>query len=197
MSSEWYKQYDEQRKKDDVEVIITPEEERKIQMILERDFRPRLKHPASAQLPGNPDKGSAEGYEKILAEYSQSRREDVETLNQASPESGKVDFEDVNIGWKFHLNVSIENVVAVSEYLIREGYIHKYLTGGESQYGKVFTVYIGSHALAKKLAQKISQDLKDKLAKPDVGNEVEFETGVVGRFVAKVPGFNNYGTAGF
>lgn len=111
----------------------------------------------------------------------------------------KINFKDPNdpnIGWKIHLNVAPENVAAVADYLIEEGYFHKYLQGGEVEDGKIFTVYIGSQDLTASLAKEISQDIGSYLAKPLAHDEIEFAPGIVGRFVGPTNEFRQYGYHG-
>jgi len=107
-----------------------------------------------------------------------------------SDSNGRVKVEG-NLGWKFHLNVLPEHVRSVAEYLIKNDYEHKYFMGGSLTDGKVFTIYIGSYALAKKLALQLSQDLHQWLAMPKDINEIEFAPGVIGRFVVGESGVLN------
>lgn len=85
-------------------------------------------------------------------------------------------------GWKVHLNVAPENVKAVSEYLKQNHYNHKFLSGGEPDDGKVFTVYFGPKSVMDRWVSTLANDLKDKLAAPGAYDEVEVARGVVGRF---------------
>ena len=79
--------------------------------------------------------------------------------------SDKMDFvSSPNEGYKLHLNVPVAGVSEVSEYLKKENYYHKYLSGGDDP-GSIFTLYIGSHRLAFELAKKLSTDLSACLAK--------------------------------
>ncbi len=142
-------------------------------------------------------------YKNALGEYS-SRRAGVSERIQAAriihsdePKTAFLKEDDPNIGWKFHLNVVPSSVKQVSDYLIEQGYEHKYLNGGEAEDGKVFTVYIGDYSLAQKLALKLSQDLQGLLSKPEVETEIELASGVVGRFVGPNIDFYSYGTSGF
>ena len=128
---------------------------------------------------------------------------DVEAYEKANPQDIKADFidkENHNIGWKLHLNVAPRFVRLVSAYLLKNGYYHKYLNDGKIEDGKVFTIYIGSHQLTKKLAEIISQDLGRFLSKPKAFGEIEFAAGVVGRFCGpffgQTPLFYNYGSLG-
>jgi hypothetical protein len=97
----------------------------------------------------------------------------------------KIDYPEkipYGIGHKIHLNIEAKDVAAVSKYLKDNGYRHKYLSGGEIEDGKVFTVYIGSKDLTDELAQKISSDLQTYLRRPVFLDEVEYAPNVVGRF---------------
>ncbi len=86
-------------------------------------------------------------YEELKGDFYLAKREDG---------SLKI---DVNTGWKCHLDVSPENCVAVSNWLLANGYIHKFLSGGEPEDGKVFTVYLGSNASAKVAIKDISDNI--------------------------------------
>lgn len=157
-------------------------------------------HPKSGSLPENSYTKLTKPYVDILPEYSRSR-DQIESYNQAHPGQNKIDFLDPNnpnLGWKFHLNVQPGQVLKVSQYLTGNGYYHKFLTGGELEDGKVFTVYIGSKKKIDQLAAQVSQDLQPFLSKPTDHREIEFAPGVVGRFVAKDNSeeFHAYGTHG-
>ena len=91
-------------------------------------------------------------------------------------------YTDTNIGWKFHLNVKPENVDKVSRFLIIEGVKHKFLHGGTTSDGKIYTVYIGSFSLARKMAKFIRDNIGQYLETPLASEEIEFEKGIVGRF---------------
>jgi hypothetical protein len=108
-------------------------------------------------------------------------------------DKSKCDLLSDGAGYKFHLNVEPADVKAVSEYLIKEGYRHKYLHGGEIEDGKIFTIYIGSKDLAEKLAPKLSSDLHTYLRKPVETGEIEFAPNIVGRFVGTRSHFQQYG----
>jgi hypothetical protein len=96
------------------------------------------------------------------------------------------------MGHKIHLNVEPGGLVAVSEYLRKGKFWHKYLDG-EILDGKVFTVYFGSHDLAKKLASQISRDLRPYLRQPIVKDEVEYAPNISGRFQVMSEAFEQYG----
>ncbi len=184
-----------------------------VKEILEKEFRSRMLYELSTNLPENSylmqvtDEESRKEYkirmneyEKQVKEYSTSD-EDIKVYNEQNPSSKKTDFiesDNANIGWKFHLNLEPKFVKEVSEYLITNGYLHKFLMGGEVESGKVFTVYVGDYKLAEQLSKKISNDLKQYLCRPYVlVNEREFAPGVVGRFVGSNKEFWSYGTVGF
>ena len=88
----------------------------------------------------------------------------------------------MDTGWKVHLNVAPENAKAVSEYLKLHHYNHKFLSGGEPDDGKVFTVYFGPKSVMDQWVGMLATDLKDKLASPGAYNEAEVACGIVGRF---------------
>ncbi len=108
--------------------------------------------------------------------------------------SEKVDFiKGPNEAYKLHLNIPIDHVREASNYLKKENYYHKYLSGGDDP-GSIFTLYIGSHHLAFSLAEKLSTELADFLAKPERADEIEFAANVVGRFsTAKDGRYTKYG----
>lgn len=141
-------------------------------------------------------------YEKALAPH-QIRWAEVRAYEQQNAAKKKEDLlyeDDPNIGWKLHLNVEPVFVKLVSDYLRGTGHVHKYLSGGEIQDGKVFTLYIGSYALAQRCAHAISEALTPLLclSKPGDNQEIEFAAGVVGRFSGeKKQGFDAYGSCGF
>lgn len=105
----------------------------------------------------------------------------------------KCDMQKGGVGHKIHLNVSPENIKTISEYLIRKGYCHKFLNGGEILNGKIFTVYIGSHDLTNALAQTLSMDLQDYLSRPIAKEEVEYAPNIIGRFTGGRDEFQQYG----
>ncbi len=178
-----------------------------VEQILQKYFKERTSRELSKDLPENPWVQSQIGkpfnqehhkeFEKIagLEEYSSSKKE-LDDYNKENPENHKYDFQEFNDdGWKLHLNVEPENVKKVSEYLTKNGYMHKFLSGGDLGDGKVFTIYIGSYNLTDKLSQEISEDLTGLLAKPAI-SEVEFAPGVVGRFTGDRFNFTQYSLSG-
>jgi len=137
----------------------------------------------------NGDKGEIEFYpfyEKELKDYS-VHRSGAASDKVDAPGSGEF------YGNKLHLNIEPKDVVAVSKYLKQERFWHKYLSGGEIEDGKIFTIYVGSAVLTKKLAQKISQDLKLYLRKPVEKGEVEYAPNVIGRFSGSRKNYEQYG----
>lgn len=131
---------------------------------------------------------------EIFKDYNAIMPEYWDDKHQTKPEM--YDYLKPNIGWKLHLNIRPENIKTVSDYLVVEGYCHKYLHGGEIDNGKIFTIYIGSYKLAIKYSQKISQDLLGYLCKPVDKRETEFAAGVAARFCADRTKFAQYGSIG-
>lgn len=157
--------------------ILSPEDYKKLDAL-----KKGSEFPLSRNLPENPnnEEGDESKYEKELKKYKN---------NLYSSKESKTDFVEKgnpNIGWKLHLNVAIENVKEVSRYLKENGFNHKYLSGGKTETGKIFTIYIGSYKLTKKLAEEISRDLIKYLCKPIDSKETEFAPGVSARFVVPV-----------
>ncbi len=166
------------------------------------------KHTLSADLPLDTDlkekwsKFKGFGKENLAADGYEGRTENTSKFDHI-PELKKFDFgekNEPNVGWKVHLNVSPKNALEVAKYLTNNGYYHKFLKGGEPGDGKIFTIYLGSRAMADKWAHQISQDLKEKLQKPLDTSEVELARGVVGRFAIRAGDMENkytgYGTCG-
>lgn len=91
------------------------------------------------------------------------------------------------------MNVAKKDVKAVSEYLRREGFSHKYLSGGEPVDGKVFTVYAGSKEMVGKISNEIANAVGDKLRKPVNIDEIEFAPNIVGRFDMQDSKFHRLG----
>ncbi len=102
---------------------------------------------------------------------------------------------DPNEGYKFHLNVKPTNVRAVSAQLKLLQLEHKYLSGGEIESGKVFTVYTGSKENTEKIVKTISDNeafaalLEPTQSSPNdisanaPNGEVPFAPNIYGRFV--------------
>lgn len=173
-------------------------EEKMIKHILDSYFRKKLLKEESKKLPEN-DFLKIEDYEKELKGYA-ARLGEANEYNEKNPKEQKTDFidkENTNIGWKLHLNVEPRFVKNVSKYLKQNGYVHKFLSGGNPGEGKVFTVYIGSFSLAKKLAKQLSNDLLSFISRPTAVGEIELASGIVGRFSGDKKIFSQYGTCGF
>ena len=103
-----------------------------------------------------------------------------------------------NVGWKLHLNVTPENSHFVSRWLKIHNFSHKFLSGGDIDDGKIFTVYIGSYDLCTKMSQKIFDGLNLYLCKPAANDEIELRPGIVGRFAnINKKDFHQYGSCGF
>lgn len=127
-----------------------------------------------------------EQYRQILAEYS----------FKGTPENCDFWNDDPNTGYKLHLNVAPSNVVKVSDFLKRNGYEHKYLTGGEIEDGKIFTVYTGSKKNTDRIVKEIHDGVGDLLEEPKAFGEVEYAPKIVGRFRGNVQYFRQYGRDG-
>lgn len=126
-------------------------------------------------------KHAAEAYTQQLAPYF--HHNEPLQYAAANPKDGKSSQPlKQDTGWKAHLNVTPENVKTVSEYLKRNNYNHKFLSGGEPDDGKVFTVYFGPKSVMDQWAHMLATDLKDYLAAPGAYDEVEVARGVVARF---------------
>jgi hypothetical protein len=81
--------------------------------------------------------------------------------------------------WKIHLNVEPWNFGHVSDYLKKNNYLHKFMSGGD--YDSPFTVYFGSWDLTLRESQKISKDLEMYLRKPTY-DSFEITRNIGGRF---------------
>jgi hypothetical protein len=191
----------------------------KDQSVLDEEFRNKCKHRRSQNLPENIIVNSAIQLKKTIKDTPKQKKngwdfsetlEEKEYKNLYSnyPEpydtgwekfknTEKNDDIEWNVGWKFHINVSPDNCLMVSSWLKDNNYCHKLLHGGEIEDGKIFTVYIGSYELSKKLAKEVSQGVGKFISKPVDITEIEFEEGIIGRFDY---GYNHgkaYGTCGF
>ena len=100
--------------------------------------------------------------------------------------------EGINIGHKLHLNVALNNVKKVSEYLIRNRILHKYLSEEKLMTGK-FLLYMAAQKNTDKIAKQISDDLKMSCANLFANGEVEYAPNVVGRFFPRGDDFAQYG----
>ncbi len=101
--------------------------------------------------------------------------------------------EEPYLGWKLHLNVRAEDVPFVKEFLLQNDFSHKYLSGGEIEDGKIFTIYCGSKKMADRNAQRIVAHCKDVLCAPLAFDEIVIAPGVCGRFVGDLKDFTQYG----
>lgn len=84
------------------------------------------------------------------------------------------------------MNVKPENVRQVAATLKLGGYHHKYLSGGEVENGKIFTVYTGSKEQTEQIIKVIADsEVAGLLEKPlaDDSGEVPYAPNIVGRFV--------------
>lgn len=111
-------------------------------------------------------------YTNVLEEYSNHGDGSWEERLKQSPRAG----------WKFHLNVKPENVINVSEFLKNSNFHHKYLSGGEIDSGKIFTVYTGSKQITEKSVKEIWDNIGKLLEKPKAQGEAAFAPNIVGRF---------------
>lgn len=175
--------------------------EKDAQCVLDYYFRPRLTHDLSKNLPENRFGKNEDTlkYEKYIKAHSASA-DSILSYSQNNPDSVKFNFinkGDANVGWKFHLNCEPGSCKNISKFLADNDYYYKYLSGGGPEDGKIFTVYIGSHELAEKLAKEISDGVLAELSKPVDHSEIEFAPGVIGRFVGPRNEFHQYGTSGF
>ena len=90
---------------------------------------------------------------------------------------------DTDIGWKFHVNIKPEHVVVVDTYLKDAGFNFKFLHWGDIEDWKIFTIYIGSYALMKQLAEVLHRNIWKYLCKPQQScTDIEFAQWVVWRF---------------
>ncbi len=103
-------------------------------------------------------------------------------------EAGKWEFfdNDLNQGYKFHLNVKPENVKQVAAILKLGDYQHKYLSGGEVEDGKIFTIYTGSKQQTEQIVREVADSKIAELLEKPLANktgEVSYAPNIVGRFV--------------
>ncbi len=90
---------------------------------------------------------------------------------------------DPGTGFKCHLNVTPDNVLSVSEFLKSHGYHHKYLSGGDVEDGKIFTVYLGGKNQSERIVREISDGIGDLLSEP-MANVLKYEA----LYAPKIPG---------
>lgn len=102
-------------------------------------------------------------------------------------------FYEPNIGWKLHLNVSIENVGTVSKFLKERDYFFKYLSGWDGD-EKTFTIYTGSFKKTKEVWKELVY-IEEYLKAPakSCEREIEVSPWVVGRFCVAT----NYDSSNF
>ncbi len=97
-------------------------------------------------------------------------------------------------GYKFHLNVKPENVQEVSVLLKNHDYEHKYLSGGEAEDGKIFTVLGGSKEQTERIIREIADSPVAQLLEPPVialrQGEVLYAPNISGRFISHRDEFN-------
>ena len=167
-------------------------------------FRRLTQHLESQNLPINPHLGLGDydRYKSELKEYSVKPKEAIANAEKFGTTS-KFDFQGRGSRdgyWKIHLNVQPSSVKKVSKYLIENGYLHKYLSGGDIEDGKIFTVYPGAYRLTAESASSISKDLLTHLSQPVDHTEIELTPGVIGRFHGpnnKQASFHQYGSCGY
>jgi hypothetical protein len=110
---------------------------------------------------------------------------------------------NLNIGYKFHLNVLPKDIRTVSDFLKEHDYEHKYLSGGEVEDGKIFTVYAGSKQQTELIIKEIADASLINVLQPfphDNG-EAPFAPNILGRFCGqkysnREPLFHQYGMHG-
>ncbi|MBI2140469.1 hypothetical protein HYU14_06085 [Candidatus Woesearchaeota archaeon] len=146
-------------------------------------MRKKCDHPLSKGLPENPIIIDIVNRKITLDKADELYTSEMKGYS-LHPKSNKKTDIGAATGWKFHLNVTPKNVKEVSGYLTSKEYYHKFLSGGEIEDGKIFTVYIGSRDKAEEEAQNLSKDLAQYLSMPVEHGEIEFAPGVVGRFDA-------------
>lgn len=93
------------------------------------------------------------------------------------------------VGWKFHLNVTPQHVKEVAEFLREQGFNHKYLSGGEVESGKVFTIYTGSKEMTERAVRVACDGVGSLLDEPKASGEVLFAPRIVGRFEGQTDRF--------
>jgi len=136
---------------------------------------------------------------QLLQEYSSHLKE----YKHPDYEKERADFnhpnnpnQDPNIGWKCHINVAPTHVVEVAKFLQDSGYCHKYLSGGEIEDGKTFTIYLGSKHTTEEQIPQIFTTIGHLIDPALDQTEVEFAPRIVGRFVGPRTEFAQYGDRG-
>jgi len=130
--------------------------------------------------PDDVHKQFQEKYIKLIKPYKDIGIEEYRNHGKDFWDDSPRNFPDAH--WKFHLNVLPENVRTVSEFLKRHNFHHKYLSGGEIESGKIFTVYTGSKKLTEFAVRVISSNVGNLLTDPKAEGEVLFAPNIVGRF---------------
>ncbi len=134
-----------------------------------------------------PLKAKLKEYTQRLGEYYSKSKERKATFVNGDPKQG----------YKFHLNVKPENVRSVSAYLKLLGVEHKFLSGGEIESGKIFTVYTGSKNNTERVVKQIADNeavalllepmpvSPADLVKHAPNGEVPYAPNIYGRFVGR------------
>lgn len=112
-------------------------------------------------------------YRRVLGDYDYHPQRRVWKFFNGSP----------NIGYKFHLNVDPSHVKKVAAFLKTNDYEHKYLSGGEVESGKIFTVYTGSKAQTEQIVREVADGVGGLLLPSLAGGETVYAHNIVGRFV--------------
>lgn len=109
----------------------------------------------------------------------------------------------IDTGWKIHFTpYPPEHVVKISQYLIENGYCHKFLSGGSPGEGKAFTVYLGSRQMLEKWVKELESTLGDMLLPAMAEEEEEVSPHISARFTSVDRGqdgdplFHQYGVHG-
>ncbi|MFP4401608.1 MAG: hypothetical protein ACLFPL_00090 [Candidatus Nanoarchaeia archaeon] len=149
-------------------------------------FVKAILHPNSQHLPINRYVDKLK-YIELRKEYNFSGKNKVDLGDGKlyGLNNSRFDFSphnNVNVGWKVHLNVSLEHVIEVSNFLIRNGFLHKYFWRGELKDGKVFTIYFGSWSKMYEQTEFIEAQIAHLLARPKTINEIEIGQGITARF---------------
>ncbi len=74
--------------------------------------------------------------------------------------------DDPNQGYKIHLNCDPVDAGAVSRFLKAQDLDHKYLSGGDVDSGKIFTIYTGSKEQTEGIVKILADNLKGVLKPP-------------------------------
>lgn len=139
----------------------------------------------------------AKALEPLRAKFKEYTQQLEEYLFESNDRDKTFVNGDPNEGYKFHLNVTPENVRTVSAYLKLLGVEHKFLSGGEIESGKIFTVYTGSKGNTEKVVKQIADNLSvAQLLEPMPDNpadmvkhapngEVPYAPNIYGRFVGR------------